>query len=110
MPDYELPSITPAELAAALDSITPPRIVDIRKVPARGPETLADAQLIDPFAFDHEAAEGFRGQDVVFFCVHGHEVSQFASALARVHGAEARYVVGGFEALVAAGAPLEGIA
>ena len=43
---------------------------------------------------------------LIVFCVHGHEVSRFACALLLLHGRDARYVTGGFEALKAAGAPL----
>jgi Fe-Mn family superoxide dismutase len=41
---------------------------------------------------------------IVVFCVHGHEVSRFGTAMLLLHGVQARYVEGGFTALVAAGA------
>lgn len=107
MSDYTLPSI-PAE-----DALTGAvHLLDVRKAPARkaSARAIADAVWIDPYTlgFDHpiHAHPG----PVAYFCVHGHEVSNFAAALARVAGQDAVFVRGGFDALIAAGARTEDIA
>ena len=83
-------------------------LVDVRKAAARtaSGQQVRGAQWIDPFALSH-GHDVLNQTDLIFYCVHGHEVSQFACALARIHGVDAAYVEGGFEALVAAGAALE---
>lgn len=83
-------------------------LLDVRKPGARA-QALAGAVVVDPFALDH-AHPQTRGGPVAVFCVHGHEVSAFATALLRLHGRDARQVRGGFHALVAAGARLEPLA
>lgn len=110
MPDtepYTLPSVTAAE---ALDLIRAgAKMVDLRKPHARAAsgQTVAGALLRDPLIFDHTDPLCQGAGQVVTFCVHGHEVSQFGCALLLVHGRDAVYVSGGFDALAAAGAPLE---
>ena len=108
MPDtYTLPALSAAQaLSRAKDGA---RLVDIRKVPARANSgrTVRGAELRDPFTFGHADPLLESDQPLIVFCVHGHEVSQFACALMLVHGCEAAYVSGGFEALVEAGAELE---
>ncbi len=105
MTDHRLPSVTAAEaLAAHAAGAT---LLDIRKPAARAASgvTVAGAEIRDPFAFGHDDPLTEAQGPVIAFCVHGHEVSQFACALLLVHGREARYVAGGFEALLVAGAP-----
>ena len=107
MDDYQLPSLSATEfLTIGLQDGA--RLIDVRKpaaVRASG-QKLTGATVIDPFSlsFDHQLlAEKNR---LVFYCVHGHEVSQYAAALARVAGCEAYFVRGGYDALCAAGAEL----
>lgn len=96
----------------AKDALTAPpmnwRLIDVRKPQAARADgqTLKTAQYIDPFAlsFAHPILSSAPG--LIFFCVHGHEVSQFATGLSLVAGTPARYVQGGYEALCAAGAEL----
>ncbi len=96
----------------AQDTLTVPptgwRLIDVRKPQAAQADgrTLKTAQYIDPFdlSFAHPILTNTPG--LIFFCVHGHEVSQFATALSLVAGTPARYVQGGYEALCAAGAVL----
>ncbi|MFK7945159.1 MAG: sulfurtransferase [Paracoccaceae bacterium] len=110
MPDqttFKLPSISAAE--ALERACSGACLVDLRKVPARtaSGKALAGAEIRDPLVFGHD--DPLTGLDgpVITFCVHGHEVSQFGCALLMLHGRDACYVEGGFEALAAAGAPLE---
>ena len=104
---FKLPSVTPADaLRQASDGAT---LIDIRKSPARvaSRKTIAGAKIRDPFTFGHDDPLTTTEGPLLVFCVHGHEVSQFACALLLVHGRDACYVEGGFEALAAANAPLE---
>ena len=109
MPDFTLPGIdaqTALRLAASGDAL----LVDLRKpqaVAASG-QLVQGAEPRDSFAFGHDdpLMKANRGV-LIAFCVHGHEVSQFACALMMIHGCDARYVTGGFESLKAAWAPLQ---
>ena len=107
MPDFTLPHID-AETALRLTATGGALLIDLRKPPA----VAASGQLIDgalrrdPFAFSHDDPLMADSRHLIAFCVHGHEVSQFACALLMLHGRDARYVTGGFEALKDAGAPL----
>lgn len=104
---YCLPSIDPDEAIAGLaaGSLT---LIDLRKTKARieNGRAIAGTAWVDPFALDHGHALTCAEGPIALFCVHGHEVSQFGCALLRLHGRDAVYVAGGFEALAAAGAPL----
>ncbi len=84
-------------------------LMDVRKPPARraSGRRITGAEIRDPFSFGHADPLMTVERPVIAFCVHGHEVSQFACALLLVHGRTASYVRGGFEALSAAGALLE---
>jgi Fe-Mn family superoxide dismutase len=107
MPDFTLPAID-ATAALNLTASGEVLLIDLRKPPA----VAASGQLIeralrrDPLTFSHDDPLMTDPHPLIVFCVHGHEVSQFACALLRVHGRDARYVTGGFEALKAAAAPL----
>ena len=108
--DFLLPSISAAEALAR--SAEGAALVDLRKPPARAADgrTVRGAEIRDPFSFGHDDPLMTDGRPVIAFCVHGHEVSQFGCALLMVHGRDAVYVRGGFEALVAAGVPLQELA
>ena len=78
-----------AELRALLRGATPPLVVDVRRKPAflAAPDMIRGALRRDP-----EALGSLPGDNVVVYCVHGHEVSQNA---AKALGA--RYLEGGIE-------------
>ncbi len=82
-------SITPSALKEAFRSGRPPLVIDVRKAPAflAAPDMIRGALRRDP-----QALGDLPGEDVVVYCVHGHEVSQNA---ARALGA--RYLEGGIE-------------
>lgn len=105
--DFTLPAMSPADALAA--QARGACLIDMRKPPARAASgrSVAGAALRDPFTFGHDDPLMQDERPLIAFCVHGHEVSQFACALLMVHGRRAAYVTGGFEALVAAGASLE---
>ena len=110
---FHLPSIPPED-ALAMVASGRAELVDVRKSAARHASgaDLAGTRWHDPLTLGpgHPLTEA--RHPVIFFCVHGHEVSRFACALLLVHGADARYVEGGFAALSRAGAktvPLDAV-
>ncbi|MEM6679657.1 MAG: sulfurtransferase [Pseudomonadota bacterium] len=101
--DYQFPAVLAADLLEG-----DPIVIDARKPAAREESELflTGARVIDPFAFGHREAAALSAEaggirPIHVFCVHGFEVSHFIAALLLVHGAKARYVPGGFEAIAA---------
>lgn len=107
MSDYTLPSISAQE---ALGSTYV--LIDVRKAEARvaSARSISGADWVDPFSLGFDHTVHARPGPIAYFCVHGHEVSNFAAALALVAGQDACFVRGGFEALCAAGAETEALA
>lgn len=108
MSDYALPSI---DAAAAIRQAAEgaAAFVDVRKPAAAAASgfSVRGALARDPLALSHDDPLTSDPRPLIVFCVHGHEVSQFACALLMLHGRDVRYVRGGFEALKVAGAPLD---
>ncbi|MEL7471030.1 MAG: rhodanese-like domain-containing protein [Pseudomonadota bacterium] len=106
---FHLPTISATRaLQIAREGAT---LIDLRKTPtalASG-HRISGALSRNPFEFNHLDPLTQAQGKLVTFCVHGHEVSQFACALLLLHGRDSCYVTGGYEALVAAGATLEDI-
>lgn len=110
------PRISPHRLTAesalrlAADGVV--RLLDIRKAPAREASArgLARVDWLDPRRIGPAAAPISDPRPLALFCVHGHEVSQNACETLRNSGRLAYFVVGGFEALAAAGADLAPLA
>ena len=96
--------ISVAELSSA-KNIT---IIDVRKAHARGKSglTMPGSVWCAPFSADTWWRK-FSGQNVVMFCVHGHEVSMAVAGFLNDQGIEARYLEGGFEAYRAHGGATE---
>jgi len=90
----------------------PTRLIDVRKpeARARSGERIAGSTWIDPAALSPSHPVFADQTPLIFFCVHGHEVSTYACALARYVGRDATMVTGGFQALVEAGAKTEPLA
>jgi rhodanese-related sulfurtransferase len=82
-------SLTPAALQQALRSSNPPLVVDVRK---RAAFLAATDMIRGALRRDPENLGTLPGDNVVVYCVHGHEVSQ---GVARALGA--RYLEGGIE-------------
>lgn len=92
------------------------QLIDVRRAPAR---RASGVQLVGAPWWDPEDLPGAPPQSadrppeggvLAVFCVHGHGVSQGACETLRRRGAEAYFVSGGFEALIAAGANTEALA
>ena len=111
MPDFTLPQIdaeTALRLAASGDAV----LIDLRKLPAvaASGQLIRGAERRGPLTFSHDDPLMADPRPLITFCVHGHAVSQFSCALLLLHNRDARYVSGGFDALTAAGAPLQPLA
>ncbi len=96
--------ITVKELAD-LSDVT---ILDVRKKSAYDDDTvvIAGATWRDPAMIDEWSGDVARDRPVVCYCLHGHEVSQGASAELRGLGFDARYLEGGIEDWKATGGRL----
>ena len=90
-------SVTSTALAAALQSDSPPLVIDVRRPPAFGEsrEMIDGALRRDPGQIAGWASTLPAGADIVVYCVHGHAVSQEAAAALTSTGRRARFLEGG---------------
>ena len=74
-------------------------LIDVRKTHARQKSglTMPGSVWRRPFLAENWWPE-FAGQNVVVFCVHGHEVSKAVAGFLNDQGIDARFLEGGFEA------------
>jgi rhodanese-related sulfurtransferase len=88
-------SITPAALQQALRSSNPPLVVDVRKNAAflSASDMIRGALRRDP----ERLGALPRADNMVVYCVHGHEVSQNAAKTLSELGIAARFLEGGLE-------------
>jgi rhodanese-related sulfurtransferase len=91
-------AISPSALAALLGQPDTPLILDVRRSErfALSPSLLPSAVHVAPQDVAHWL-KNRPPQTAVVYCVHGHEVSQNASAQLRGAGWDARYLLGGIE-------------
>lgn len=89
--------ITSTALAAALQSESPPLVIDVRRAPAFGEsrEMIDGALRRDPGQVAGWAPTLPAGADIVVYCVHGHAVSQESAAALASAGRSARFLEGG---------------
>lgn len=105
-------AISTTALSARLASHLPLVLVDVRRAEARqaSGRTMAGAVWRDPalwLDWKDELAAG--PADIVFFCVHGHEVGQAMTAALCAMGKRAQYLTGGFEQWQGEGLPVVGL-
>jgi len=100
--------ISQEELETLIKFSAPLHIVDVRKKPAveKDPAMIREAIWQDFQAVPSWSAKVNTGAPVVCYCVHGHAVSQSATAALREAGVTAYYLQGGFEAWQARSGPL----
>jgi rhodanese-related sulfurtransferase len=94
--DTDLPSLSPAELAALLGREHAPLLLDVRR-----PEKFAASDAMLPGAVHCPPGEvaAFAGREaprpVVVYCAHGHHLSEDATRTLRAAGWDARALLGG---------------
>lgn len=98
-------SVTPQFLLTLCAGTPAPLIIDVRReaVFQSAPDLIAGAVRHHPAAVADWAATLPAAQQIVVYCVHGHEVSQNAAKTLRERGLQAQFLEGGLEAWRAAG-------
>lgn len=89
-----------------------PVLIDVRRQGARQAEgmTVENAVWRDPALWlDWKDEVAAMSGQLVFFCVHGHEVSQGLTAALCAMGKDAKYLQGGFSEWRKAGLPVAAI-
>ena len=91
-------SMTVTQLTAALAGQTPPLVIDVRRREAylKDTKTIGGALRRDPERAAAWAHELPGAEQVVVYCVHGHEVSQNAAKALAAEGRQAFFLEGGF--------------
>ncbi|MCP4932640.1 MAG: hypothetical protein GY927_00195 [bacterium] len=88
---------------------TPPRIIDMRKMAAfeASGHIVPGARWHDHENIESWASEYQPGDELIVYCVHGHEVSQNTTAKLCSLGYNARFVEGGIAAYEEAGGKVD---
>jgi superoxide dismutase, Fe-Mn family len=75
------------------------RVIDVRRAAAFEQATtmLPNATWRDPERVNEWAGEFGSGQEVIVYCVHGHEVSQNTALALQARGVNARFLAGGID-------------
>jgi Fe-Mn family superoxide dismutase len=84
-------------------------LLDVRRegVYRSAPTRLTGSQWKDPAAIDIWAVELPRNQEIIVYCVYGHEVGRSTAMRLRAAGLNARYLRGGIDGWEAAAQPVE---
>ncbi|WP_334190062.1 rhodanese family chromate resistance protein ChrE [Noviherbaspirillum sp.] len=92
-------AISTAELVEAMTLPHPPQIIDVRRQPAfdASAHMISAATWRNPENIDHWMLQLHLNQNVVLYCVHGHEVSQRCTARLEEAGFDVAFLEGGFE-------------
>ena len=106
-------AISVVDLSIGLTKSSTPVLIDVRRqaaIRASG-QTIDGAIWRDPALWlDWKDEIAALPQSLVFFCVHGHEISQAMAAALTAMNKDARYLEGGFSQWQSAGLPLAVIA
>lgn len=102
--------ISAEDLSHRLVAAEPVRIFDVRRPPAIEPDSkfLPGSRWRNHLAALDWAAGLSRENLIVLNCMHGHNVSQIATALLRENGYNARALAGGVDGWIGAGLPTIG--
>jgi rhodanese-related sulfurtransferase len=100
--------ITQNELETLIRFNAPVHIIDVRKKPAveKNPSKITGAVWQDFQDVASWADSVSDGRTIICYCVHGHEVSQSATAQLCAKNMNAYYLQGGFEAWQERSGPL----
>lgn len=103
-------AISTLELVNAMQSQRAPQVIDVRRQPAfdSSQRMIDNARWCNPEAIDSWMHELDIRQDVVVYCVYGHEVGKNCAAQLKRAGFRASYLDGGFEQWAAEGQPTVG--
>lgn len=107
-----MPAISVDALSSDLKESSQPVLIDVRRQGARQADgmTVENAVWRDPALWlDWKDEVAAMSGPVVFFCVHGHEVSQGLTAALCAMGKDAKYLEGGFAEWRKAGLPVVAI-
>lgn len=90
------------------DAIAGASVLDVRRAGAfdQARTTLPGARWLDPATVARWSGDLPVGQDLVVYCVHGHEVSRATALRLRAAGLNARFLRGGIDGWQAQGRPL----
>jgi len=101
-------TLSPAQLIGLIGTRHCPRVIDVRRqaVYAEAEDLIPTAVWRDHAKADVWAADLPPGEEIVVYCVHGHQVSQSAAALLRAEGRRVRALEGGIEGYREAGGVL----
>jgi rhodanese-related sulfurtransferase len=102
-------AVTPFELKERLAAFPPPALIDVRRQPAfeQDPHVIPGAIRRLPEAVEAWAGALEPWREMVLYCVRGHEVGRDATAALRLHGLDAKYLIGGLEQWRGEGLPTQ---
>ncbi|BBB68035.1 hypothetical protein UNDYM_3782 [Undibacterium sp. YM2] len=100
--------VSVAEFMRELSSANPPAVIDVRRRPAFEADSLqvVGAVWLDPEQVTNWAPALTQQQNVVVYCIKGHEVGINCASALNEAGIAARYLEGGLEAYKQAGGML----
>jgi len=102
------PSCSPQDLQQSFHAAKRPLVIDVRRESAfmQSGEVIAGALRRDPDTIHQWAPALPRAEEVVVYCVHGHEVSQAAAGALAQRGIRSRFLAGGLAGWKTAGGGL----
>jgi Fe-Mn family superoxide dismutase len=105
-----IPCITVEELKSIYHDTNAVTIVDVRKPEARvkEPEMIVNASYREPATVGVWKRDFSRDQNLVVYCVHGHEVSQGVCQALHDDGYKVRFLESGIEGWKNSGGPVTG--
>lgn len=95
--------------ASVQDAQAAAQLIDVRRAGVYEAATTAipNARWRDPAAIEAWASELSTNEDVVVYCVYGHEVGRSTALRLRAAGIQARFLQGGMDGWVASGQPVQ---
>jgi Fe-Mn family superoxide dismutase len=95
--------------AASLDEVAAAQVIDVRRAGMfdQAETVIAGASWRDPAAVAIWARDLPRHEEIVVYCVYGHEVGRATALRLRAQGIKARFLRGGIDAWQAAGRPVD---